>query len=179
MVNWAEMRDKLPTKKTDEEKAKRMELFARFDPNGNGYLSLAEVDKGCRDVLALHDLFDAKPVIMRAFQAAKSVNDKRNKKGSNGPDYIEKCEFRLFLVYLRQYFEVWQMFEQTDQGGDRRVDLSEFKAALGKIAEWGLQIDDPEAEFKKIDTNGGGQILFDEFAAWALAKHLDLVEDDD
>ena len=38
-----------------------------MDVNGNGYLSLAEVDKGLRDVLALDEVFDCKPAIMRAF----------------------------------------------------------------------------------------------------------------
>ena len=35
--------------------------------NGNGFLSLAEVDKGVRDALKSDTLFDAKPAIMRAF----------------------------------------------------------------------------------------------------------------
>jgi hypothetical protein len=39
--------------------------------NGNGYISLAEVDKGIRDVLVLPILFATKPVLMRAFMAAK------------------------------------------------------------------------------------------------------------
>ncbi len=42
-------------------------MFSQFDPNGNGLLSLAEVDKGIRDVLKLDSVFDCKPVIMRAF----------------------------------------------------------------------------------------------------------------
>ena len=103
-VNWEEIRAKLPMEKTPEQKKRRMDLFMQFDPNNNGYLSLAEVDKGCRDILCLYEIFDAKPVIMRAFQAAKSANDKISKKkgGSasrHGPDYVEKCEFRLLLVY--------------------------------------------------------------------------------
>merc|ERR1711991_202102 len=106
---------------------------------------------------------------MRAFQAAKGANDSKNKKGSHGPDFIEKCEFRLLFVYLRQYFEIWQMFDEVDSSDDRRVN---FEA-------WGLKIDNPEAEFKAIDKNGGGIILFDEFADWALRKQLDLEDDDD
>lgn len=38
-----------------------------MDMNGNGYLSLAEVDKGMRDVIRLPTLFELKPVLMRAF----------------------------------------------------------------------------------------------------------------
>jgi len=43
--------EKLPTGRTSKEKKKRKELFKLFDPNGNRYLSLAELDKGVRDVL--------------------------------------------------------------------------------------------------------------------------------
>jgi hypothetical protein len=70
----------------------------QFDPNGNGFLSLAEVDKGIKDILSCDELFDVKPVIMRAFQAAKNSVKSKSEKGD---DYIEKAEFRLFLVYLR------------------------------------------------------------------------------
>ena len=36
-----------------------------------------------------------------------------------------------------------------------------------------------EAEFTKIDKNGGGQNLFDEFDDWAEPKTLHLEDDDD
>ena len=36
-----------------------------------------------------------------------------------------------------------------------------------------------EKEFRKIDTNKGGQILFSEFIEWALVKNLDLDDDID
>jgi Ca2+-binding EF-hand superfamily protein len=177
-VDWAAMRAKLPMEKTAEQKAQRADLFMQFDPNGNGYLSLAEVDKGCRDVLGLYDVFEAKPVIMRAFQAAKGANDKKGK-ASRGPDYVEKCEFRLLFVYLRQYFEIWQMFDDIDSGDDRRVSIAEFQKAVPLLNSWGADITDAEAEFKKIDKNGGGQVLFDEFAHYALSKNLDLEDDDE
>lgn len=48
---WAELAEKLPYQKNAEQYKKRTELFNLFDPNGNGYLSLAEVDKGIRDIL--------------------------------------------------------------------------------------------------------------------------------
>ena len=37
---------------------------------------------------------------------------------------------------------------------------------------FGVKIEQPEAEFAKIDTNSGGQVLFDEFADWALRRIL-------
>ena len=43
-IDWESINEKLPYQRTPEEKAKRRELFDQFDPNGNGYLSLAEVN---------------------------------------------------------------------------------------------------------------------------------------
>jgi len=37
-----------------------------------------------------------------------------------------------------------------------------------------VHITDPKAEFRAIDGNGGGKILFDEFCAWAIAREFDL-----
>ena len=42
-IDWDKINRKLPYEQTDEAKAKRRRLFSDFDPNGNGYLSLAEV----------------------------------------------------------------------------------------------------------------------------------------
>lgn len=179
-IDWEALREKLPTEKTEEQRAKRSEIFDQFDPNGNGYLSLAEVDKGCRDVLELYEIFDCKKVIMRAFQAAKQANNiNASERNKHGPDFVEKIEFRLFLLYLRMYFEVWQMFDQIDDGNDGRINMDEFKTAVPKIESWGVSIDDPEATFAGIDSNEGGQLLFDEFADWAIKKGLDLEDDDE
>jgi len=171
------IQEKLPTDKTEEHKAKRSEIFNNFDPNGNGYLSLAEVDKGCRDVLGIYEIFECKKVIMRAFQAARKVHNKKSGSGSSNDDYIERAEFRLLLVYLAKYFEVWQMFDAIDSGNDSRISLEEFKTALPQILAWGVKIDDPNAAFAEIDLNGGGQVLFDEFADWAINKELQLEGD--
>ena len=43
--------------------------------------------------------------------------------------------------------------------------------------QWVGPIEDLEAEFDSIDTNGGGQVLFNEFIDWALAKDLDIEDD--
>src|SRR5690606_71759 len=99
-IDWKDVMSKLPLERNQDGVNKRAKLFRDFDPNGNGYLSLAEVDKGIRDVLKLNSVFAIKPVIMRAFQAAKNVG---KKKSSYSEDYIEKNEFRFFLIYLRQY----------------------------------------------------------------------------
>lgn len=177
-IDWAAISSKLPYEKTAPAKAQRDDLWKGIDVNANGYLSLAEVDKGVRDVLGLGDsVFDAKPAVMRAFQAAKNA---AKTKSPRGDDYIERPEFRLLLLYLREYFELYQAFARIDAGDDNRVDFGEFVRARPLVEKWvGGPVEDYEAEFARVDKNGGGQILFSEFAEWAIAKSLDLEEDDD
>jgi len=89
---------KLPWHNNDKDKKLRDIQFKNMDMNGNGFLSLAEVDKGLRDVIKLPILFELKPVIIRAFMAAKT---KVKSKSKYGDDYIEKREYRFLLKYLR------------------------------------------------------------------------------
>lgn len=176
-IDWVKIRERMPMDKNDPAaKKKRQDLFKAFDPNGNGYLSLAEVDKGVRDVLGLHEIFDLKPVLMRAFQAAKGVAKTKSKLGD---DYVEFPEFRILLVYLRQYLELWQMFDEVDTSDDRRVSKDEFRKAVPLLETWGVKVTNPDATFKVIDKDGGGMLLFDEFADWAIKNNLDLPDDDE
>jgi len=114
-INWTAINAKLPIAKNSDQKAKRKAMFRKFDPNGNGILSLSEVDKAMRDVLRIDALFDAKPAIMRAFQIAKDCTKSKRSDGV-GADYIEFREFRYFLLSLRQYFEYYAAFARSDAG---------------------------------------------------------------
>lgn len=42
-----------------------------IDAGGNGMIKLVELDKGMRDIINLPVLFKTKPVMMKAFIAAK------------------------------------------------------------------------------------------------------------
>jgi Ca2+-binding EF-hand superfamily protein len=84
-IDWAALTKKLPYERTPEALAARKKLFRGCDINGNGYLSLAEVDKGIRDAIESDKIFHAKPAIMRAFQMAKNWGDNA-KKGTHAYD---------------------------------------------------------------------------------------------
>merc|ERR1719359_2363709 len=105
-------------------KEARMKLFDKFDPNGNGILSLAEIEKGLRDVMKIDSMFNAKPAIMRAYKFAD--------KSGNG--FIGKTEFRLLLEYLDHFFKFWKMFEKMDKDDDRKVSPVEFRAGAKVLA---------------------------------------------
>ena len=174
--DWDGLLKKLPIQKTEEDREKRVKLWNRMDANGNGYVSLAEFEKGVRDVLGLPHFFTLKKVLTRAFIASKN---KVKSKAKYSSDYVEWVEFRILLVYLRQYFEYYVMFKRIDESEDFKISLQEFKNAVPTIEKWGVKIANPEEEFKKIDTNNGGVIMFDEFCEYAIQKNLDLEDDDD
>ena len=98
---WEELHDKLPWHLTEDQKQKRLEIWRLIDKNSNGMLSLAEVDLGMRDVIKLPALFALKPVLLRAFTAAKNKVKSTTKKSFNAEDYGSKGEFRFLLKYLR------------------------------------------------------------------------------
>jgi len=111
-VDWAALTAKLPMTLSPEDREARKKIWRAIDMNGNGYLSLAEVDKGVRDVLQISEIYSAKPVMMRAFHAAKGGV---RSKARLGPDFVERGkEFRLLLLYLRHYFELYVMFNRID-----------------------------------------------------------------
>ena len=170
VIDWKLIDSKLPIELKDDDQVKqRSKIFEQFDPNNNGYLSLAEIDKGCRDVLQLYDIFDCKHVIRKAYMSAKSAGSKQN----DNADFVERSEFRLLLVYLKQYFQLWQMFTEIDTGDnsntssrggdmkDHRINWEEFQQAVPIMKEkygWKELFDSTKSVqdvFNEIDTNGG------------------------
>ena len=75
--------------------------------------------------------------------------------------------------------ELLEMFDTLDTDDDRRLSLPELQAAIDKLEGWGLRCEDAVAEFEAMDLDGGGHVLFDEFAAWALKHGVDHDTTDD
>ena len=174
--DWKEINEKLPVKTTKEEREKRLELWNKINEYGNGYVSFDRLSIQLTNYLQLPQVVRNKEPMKLAFDAA---SNKYSKYGVNPDDkVIEWMEFRVFLVYLRQYFEYWAMFESVDVSGDKKISLEEFKKALPVMEKWGVKINDAESEFKTMDTDGSGEIAFDEFCAYAIKKSLDLDQND-
>ncbi|XP_075247975.1 flagellar calcium-binding protein-like [Convolutriloba macropyga] len=172
-IDWDDIGEKLPLGRNKADRERRKEMFKNFDVNGNGQMAMAEIDKGIRDVLELDQIFDSKSVILRAFQDSKASN------AGGNDEYIGKKEFRVFLTKLRQYFEYYVAFNRVDVNQDNRISYTEFVDAVEKMEEWVGNIDDVDAEFKKVNWNSSSVILFEEFVDWAIVKDLDLEDDDD
>merc|ERR1711976_457864 len=165
------MDKEFPTGLDPESRKRRKQIFDQFDVNSNNLLSLAEIDKACRDVLCIHKLFKCKPALMRAYMLAR---DKWPATSKYSDDYVTRNEFRLLLIYLKLYYELFRMYGLIDIDGDRRIDYMEFIAAIPIVESWGVQVQDPKAEFRNMDKNGKGKVLFDEFCDWAIRKEMAL-----
>jgi len=167
--DFAKLYAKIPTSRSPEDVAKRAEMFKSFDMTGNGLLSLADIDKGLRDTLAIEEIFDAKPVIMRAFQAAKAVGVKHGI--SKHPDYVHKAEFRVLLVYLEEFFKIWETFAGLAADVDHRLTKEEFTNGWSQLQGWANGKSSEEV-WQSIDQSGGVHVLFADFAHWAIPQLL-------
>jgi hypothetical protein len=165
-VDWAAIRAKLPVGRDEASNKKRDELFKQFDPNSNHLLSLAEVDRGVRDVLQTESMFDAKECIMMAFKGAKALNPK----ASHNQDFVDRKEFRMLLVYLENYFKVWEVFTSADAGRDHRLTKEEFLQLVPQLSQWCGAVSGEELWAKL--SNGGHHVLFHEFADFAIKGEL-------
>jgi len=163
---------RLPTGKDAQSKRRRIAYFKEVDNNGNGICSLAEIDHACRNKWNI-DM--AAQAINRAFHAARDMSPPVQ---DFSDDYIDFSEFRIFLVFLQHYHELHTLFLQLDASGDGRLGVDEFVQAAPLLQSWGVVIEDPVASFRHMDADGGGMVLFDEFAHWALHQGVGTADDE-
>jgi len=156
LADFDTLEKKMKDMMTDQALLKK--LWSRLDFNGNKIVSLAEVDKMVNDQ---YPLLNHKPALMRAFQSTLRQGD--------GDEWVEKHEFKILLGNLFYFNKLFWLFDQVDEDKDRRMDFKEFKWCMSvcgvKLSETKAQ-----AEFKKVDVNGGGIILFDEFCRYFADK---------
>lgn len=175
-IDYRLITEKLCTERTPEAMKKRSEIFDKFDINKNGLLTLRECDLGVKNVLNLPEIAEAKPVIFKAFEAAKGISKNCYDPSKN---FVEKNEFRYFLCYLRQYFEYYQMFSQINSNSNLSISYEEFCLAIPLIEKWGYKVKDPKKSFEEMDEDKSGLVRFNEFCSWAIKKNLDVEDDDD
>jgi len=175
---WAELKQKLPIDKTEEQHELRKKMFHQFDPNSNGMLSVAEAHAGCAKFLGLEAITqDLQPICLRAHEHARGLRVHHTPSGeikhTVDESYVTLCEFRVFLAYLFNYFELDIMFRDICGTGDRRISFDEFVRAVPLIESWGKKIEDPKATFDEITKKHGAMILFDDFCEWAIKYNID------
>lgn len=135
------------------------DMFLKFDAtNNNGLLSLAEIDKYIQH--AWPEMFKNKKAIMRAYKASDKSQD----------GFINAKEFEELLYFLFYYDKLHKIFDSIDTNDDQRVSFDEFKKALAALGIPKSSEQELKEEFARMDTNGGGYALFDEFCVYLAKK---------
>jgi len=144
MYDWEALRKTFPSDRTPSQAAARKQLFKMMDYNGNGMISLAEVDKCIIENLGLGDVFPKK-VMLRAFYAANQVAPKN---GTLTDDMVTFSEFRVLMCALRRYLECYEVFDVVDSLVERdgRIDTAEVEKAADILKQYGL----PERAYQEL-----------------------------
>ena len=181
---WHSMAQRLPVGDSEQDVKQRKTLWRHSDANGNGYLSLSEIHGGLRHILKEKELSEAKPAIASAFAFAKNhAKCKLGHKPAVAGDFVERSEYRVFLIALKARLEYCHAFKSIDAGAggggadghaDGKITKQEFLGARAMIEQWVGKLEDPAAEFEHIDADGGGAVSFSEFCNWAVRRNLDL-----
>ena len=135
--------------------------FNEMDVNGNGLISLAEIDKL---ITQMYPKFNNKPALIRAYHAADM----------NGDGLITKKEFKSLWKHIEYFNKAWHKFDLIDKDNDRKLSFAEFEAMSLELFD--MQFKDKEAAyvFELIDTNGGGAITFTEFCSFMIKRKIAL-----
>merc|ERR1712050_337082 len=149
MQSFDDLEEKIKAIMKDKKQLK--DLWHRIDFNGNNIVSLAEIDKLAVEA---YPLLNHKPALMRAYKATIKAGD--------GDDWVEKKEFKMLLGNLFYFNKIFWLFDNADGDNDRRLTIKEFSWCLSVA---GAKMSDSEVrqDFSRVDRNGGGIILFDEF----------------
>mmetsp|Transcript_74354 Transcript_74354/g.131485 ORF Transcript_74354/g.131485 Transcript_74354/m.131485 type:complete len:490 (-) Transcript_74354:109-1578(-) len=141
-------------------------LWRELDFNGNGIVSLAEIDKLVvqNSLFVKYPILNHKPALMRAYKKTISKAG-----GGDGDDWVQKREFKQLLANLFYFNKLFWIFEHEDGDKDRRMTFQEFKRCMSIC---GVNMSEAEAksDFSKVDKNHGGIVLFDEFCAYFASK---------
>ncbi|CAK0796572.1 unnamed protein product [Prorocentrum cordatum] len=148
------------TLQSEAGKEARAHAFTACDPNGNGYVSLAEVDGWIQKVLITYfaqgecdgDPKEEGVRIWKCFRASyirahTDAKDVADGKTSHSDDYVTAKEFRVLCVYLILYAAMYDAFCLIDGGGgtvedktddDRRMTAEEWAAGYKKVGDHGF-----------------------------------------
>mmetsp|Transcript_20510 Transcript_20510/g.54909 ORF Transcript_20510/g.54909 Transcript_20510/m.54909 type:complete len:309 (-) Transcript_20510:270-1196(-) len=166
------------TLQSEAGKEARAHAFTACDPNGNGYVSLAEVDGWIQKVLITYfaqgecdgDPKEEGVRIWKCFRASyirahTDAKDVAESKTSHSDDYVTAKEFRVLCVYLILYAAMYDAFALIDGGGgsvedksgdDRKMTLAEWKQGYKTVAKHGFV---GLSDAAKLDAAGAEEVF--------------------
>lgn len=138
------------------------DTFIGMDRNGDGQLTLKELKDGCKLV---------------GITNSEEVNSVFESLDVDNSGSIGYTEFLAGMIDSKNYLQeelCWEAFRTFDRDGNGSIEIEEMKLmfqdqSLDKRVLPGEK--DIETLFQECDTNGDGQISFDEFMAMLRKEH--------
>jgi len=138
----------------DESQIKNLRsVFLQLDDNGDGLLSVQEMREG----LTKAGLKDIPPDLQQIMEQVDS----------DGSGVIDYTEFLAATLDKKAYIQedvCWSAFRVFDRNGDGKISIGELEACLasGNVEE-AMGANAVKELMKEVDTNGDGEIDFQEF----------------
>ena len=82
-------------------------------------------------------------VLKAAFRAARGAYDGLYD-DKDDPENLKMqwSEFRIFLIFVKQYFRFYVLFDSLDYSGDGQIQIEEFKQSLDYLKKWGVSYEE-------------------------------------
>eukprot|EP00540_Astrosyne_radiata_P012102 CAMPEP_0116841188 /NCGR_PEP_ID=MMETSP0418-20121206/10785_1 /TAXON_ID=1158023 /ORGANISM="Astrosyne radiata, Strain 13vi08-1A" /LENGTH=221 /DNA_ID=CAMNT_0004471585 /DNA_START=69 /DNA_END=732 /DNA_ORIENTATION=+ len=147
---------------SDEDIADLKEAFSMFDINGDGTIELHELQQVMKKL-------GQRPSEAELIEMINSVD-------GNGDNEID---FEEFLILMKSRIgerdpekELRDAFNVFDSDGSGAIDRKELKRLMKKLGQ-ALSDAELDAMMSEVDTNGDGEISFEEFKAMMQSSFVD------
>jgi Ca2+-binding EF-hand superfamily protein len=135
------------------------DLFDYLDPKDTKTITRAQFVKACCELW---------PGFNNAFASAAACDSVHGQ-----DDRIPRRKFGRALQYVVYSNNLYNLFDEADEDGNKRVVRSEFLAIAAQF-----NFADPAAAFDAMDTKKRGFLRFEEFCEW-IAAHKEHIESHD
>ena len=175
--NWKGLYEKLSTLKEEYNRKRRVQIWTEILNAGkNESLDYDKLKEGMEKYLDLPKEVLQRGPIKLSFDGAKDKYKCEGKVISDGK--LEFNEFRLFLIYLKQFFQYYELFIKADNSQDNQIDFNEFTKAIPIMKEFGIDVNDEHKIFDAIDTNHDQTISFEELVKYVIQASIKADTDD-
>jgi len=111
--------------------------------------------------------------VEHAKSKSKLSKDEKEAKGKS----VDRREFHAFLVALRYYLELAELFEECDgaHDDDQKLSYREVHKGQAKLSEWGVTEDMLKEKFAGVDA-WVATMKFDDFCEWVMGVRFGAME---
>lgn len=172
-VDWEDFDRKMPTGQDSESRDKRKEVFADWAARKKS-LTVDQLHRGVRDLLGEDfgtDVEEIEYCVKAAWKAARALAPPKKKGKQSAAKTVDQKEFHAFIVALKYYIELAEIFEHLDthQEDDQRLSLRECRKGLGSLEAWGITEEKLAEKFKGVEC-WTPHINFEDFARWCVEE---------